>query len=58
MHDGEWRNLAELAAEAEAEGSEAGVSARLRDLRKVRFGGYTVNRRYVEGGLWEYQLIT
>lgn len=40
-------------------GSEAGISARLRDLRKDKFGGHTVNKRRrgdPKNGLWEYQL--
>lgn len=42
-------------------GTEASVSARLRDLRKERFGGYTVDRRRMPGlepdtGLWEYRV--
>jgi hypothetical protein len=55
MSDGGWRTLAQI-AEA-VSGSEAGVSARLRDLRKREHGSHTVNRRRVSGGLWEYQLI-
>lgn len=58
MADGRWRTLAEI-AEA-AGGSEAGVSARLRDLRKERFGGHTVERRRrgePSAGLWEYRLL-
>lgn len=54
MADKKWRTLAEISATVG--GSEAGVSARLRDLRKPRFGSYTVNRRRKEGGLWEYQV--
>ena len=54
MADGTWHTLAELAAECDA--PEASVSARLRDLRKPRFGGYTVERRYVSAGLFEYRL--
>lgn len=54
MADGQWRTLRELAA---ATGDpEASVSARLRDMRKVKFGGYTVARRYVERGLWAYRV--
>ena len=34
----------------------ASVSARLRDLRKPRFGGLDVERRYVRKGLWEYRV--
>jgi len=55
MSDGKWRTLGELAREAQA--PEASVSARLRDLRKARFGGYTVNRQYVCRGLFRYQLV-
>lgn len=35
---------------------ESSVSARIRDLRKSRYGGYTIERRYVKNGLWEYKL--
>jgi len=55
MIDGEWRTLKRI---ADFTGDpEASVSAQLRHLRKVRFGRYTVNRRYVEHGLYEYQII-
>ena len=54
MSDGKWHTLAELGWRAE--GSEAGVSARLRDLRKRRFGGYRVDRRRIVEGLHEYRL--
>ena len=54
MADGAWHTLAQLADATEA--PEASVSARLRDLRKPRFGGYTVERRYVSAGLFEYRL--
>lgn len=37
-------------------GSEASVSARLRDLRKKKYGGYTVLRRYEADGLWSYRV--
>lgn len=52
--DGKWRGLAELAASVN--GSEAGVSARIRDLRKQRFGAWTIERRRVDGGYFEYRL--
>ena len=50
----DWWTLRELADRTGA--SEASVSARLRDLRKQRFGGYTVERRRVSGGLWQYKV--
>lgn len=55
MRDGRWRTLGEI--QAAVGGSEAGVSARLRDARKARFGGHKVERRRVDGGLWSYRLI-
>jgi hypothetical protein len=55
MRDGRWRRLTQIAMLAEA--PEASVSARLRDLRKDRFGSHTVERRYVAAGLWEYRVL-
>lgn len=55
MADGQWRTLG--AIRRATGGSEAGVSARLRDLRKPQFGGHTVERKRVDGGLWAYRLI-
>jgi hypothetical protein len=57
MRDGRWRTLREI-TEAVG-GSEAGVSARLRDLRKAKFGGHAVERRRrgdPRCGLFEYSL--
>ena len=36
---------------------EASVSARLRDLRKVKFGGFEVIRKRTVGGLHFYKLL-
>jgi len=55
MADGQWRTLKQLAAAVDA--PEASVSARLRDLRKPRFGGHRVERRYVCKGCFTYQLL-
>lgn len=54
MQDGQWRTLGEIASACDC--SEAAASARLRDLRKSRFGGYQVDRRRVAGGLFEYRV--
>lgn len=54
MADGKWRTLTEMAAALGY--PEASLSARLRDFRKSRFGGYSVNRKRIEGGLYAYQL--
>lgn len=57
---GGWFTLAELAALTGA--PESSVSARLRDLRKPRFGSWTVERRRRGGvsqakrGLFEYRV--
>lgn len=58
MLDGAWRTLAGLAEVVGA--PEASVSARLRDLRKPRFGSYAVERRYrgdLRRGLHEYRIV-
>ena len=54
LSTGLWYTLAELSQRTNF--PEASVSARLRDLRKARFGGYTVERKYVERGLWAYRV--
>lgn len=54
MWDGRWHTLDELAAAADA--PQASVSARIRDLRKPKFGAYKVERRHVKGGLFEYRI--
>lgn len=55
MKSGEWFTLSKL--QGIVGGSEAGISARIRDLRKASFGGYNVERRRVaESGLWEYRI--
>lgn len=55
MEDGRWRTPPEL--EEHTGHPWASISARLRDMRKQRFGAHTVNRRYVENGLYAYQLV-
>lgn len=51
MSTGAWHTLASLSM---ATGDpQASVSARLRDLRKH---GYTVDKEYLERGLWKYRM--
>jgi hypothetical protein len=69
MQDGYWRTLGEIDRamdilnrtrdEGRTNTSEASISARLRDLRKPRFGGYLVERRARdrERGLYEYRML-
>lgn len=55
MKDGRWRTLSEIAERVH--GSEAGISARLRDLRKREYGGHAVERDNIGGGTCTYRLI-
>lgn len=55
LADGAWWTLATLAARTGD--PEASVSARIRDLRKGRFGGYTVQADNVGRGTWRYRLV-
>lgn len=57
MEDGAWRTYAEI--KRVTGGSEGGIGARLRDLRKPQHGRRTVARRRrddPEAGAWEYRL--
>jgi hypothetical protein len=57
MLDGQWRTLAEISAITGD--PQASISARLRDLRKVKFGSYIIGRRrrgLAKHGIHEYQL--
>lgn len=57
MLDHRWRTLNAVAVRTGH--PESSVSARLRDLRKPKFGAYKVERRlvYPGSGLWEYRLL-
>jgi hypothetical protein len=60
MSDGEWRTFKQLINEAAVQGvypSENGVSARIRDLRKPKFGGHRVDKKRISGGLYAYRLV-
>lgn len=53
---GRERTVPEIAADLHF--PECSISARLRDLRKPRFGGYRVeSRRVTPGGLYTYRLL-
>jgi hypothetical protein len=55
LKSGRWWKLHELAAVSGA--SEAGASARIRDLRKPKFGNHQIARRRISGGLYEYRMV-
>lgn len=54
LADGAWHTLAQL--HQQTSDPEASISARIRDLRKGRFGGWTVEARSDGGGTWLYRL--
>lgn len=55
MNDGEWRTLSRISTITGD--PEASISAQLRHLRKPRFGGFEVEKRYINNGLYEYRLL-
>jgi len=54
MADEKWHTLYEIGRITSE--PEASISARIRDLRKAKFGGHIVERRYLGDGTWEYRL--
>jgi hypothetical protein len=59
MKDGQWRTPAEIVAAISTPGrpwSDSSVTARLRDLRKKRFGGFDVPTRRRTDRVHEYRV--
>lgn len=59
MLDGEWHTIPEIMRALQIPSASASsVTARIRDLRKSKFGSYEVESRRVKGerGLWEYRV--
>jgi hypothetical protein len=55
MRDGQWRSLQDIATTTGD--PETSISAQLRHLRKPRFGGHSVEKRWVAlARTWEYRL--
>lgn len=54
LSDRKWHTLSEIAQRIG--GSEAGISARIRDLRKPKFGNHKIDRQHIGGGLWRYRI--
>ena len=55
MSDGQWHTLDQIERITGYE--KQSISARLRDLRKTRFGSHTIERRRFTAGVYEYRLI-
>lgn len=60
MADGKWRTFKQIGYGIYAKygliASEASISARLRDLRKPKFGQHVVERQRVGKGLFKYRV--
>lgn len=58
MRDGRYRTLGTIMVIVGGT-SEAGVSARLRDLRKPKFGGYLIEKKRLvdAAGTWMYRML-
>ena len=54
MSDGKWHTLSQI--EKITGAPQASISARLRDLRKKKFGAHIVERECFQTGLWFYRL--
>lgn len=55
IKDGQWKTLEEV---SEITGDTTpSISARLRDLRKKKFGGHTILKRKVNDNLFEYKIV-
>jgi hypothetical protein len=55
MMTGRWLTLRDIAARTDD--PEPSISAQLRHLRKPRFGGFIIEKRFVADGLYEYRLL-
>ena len=54
MADARWRSLGDI--EEVTGDPQASISAQLRHLRKPRFGGHQVEKKYLGDGLYHYKL--
>lgn len=55
MKDGRWRTIGEICEHCKY--PQQSVSARLRDLRKEKYGAHTVERNRVSAGTYEYRVL-
>lgn len=60
LSDGLWRSSYDVQHELAALGihaSESSVTARIRDLRKARYGGLTIECKPERAGRWVYRVV-
>lgn len=55
MKDGRWYGASQLCELANV--SPLSITARIRDLRKPKFGSHTIERKLISGGYHEYRLV-
>lgn len=55
MKDGRWYGASQLCELANV--SPLSITARIRDLRKRKFGSHTIERKLIIGGYHEYRLV-
>jgi len=55
LRDGEWKTLEEVSSITGD--TTPSISARLRDLRKPRFGNHLIIKRKVNDNLFEYRMV-
>ena len=55
LSDGQWHTLYDV--HRVCGGSESGCSARIRDLKKDRFGGLIIEKRRQSAGVWLYRMV-
>lgn len=56
MKDKEWHSLREISVLIG--GTEASISARIRDLRKPEYGSHSIERKHVKNGLFLYRMVS
>lgn len=61
MGDGAWRTLDEISEDVQSRYGvrcpPASASAQLRHLKKPQFGGHTMLKKHIVGGLYVYRII-
>jgi|TARA_B100000586_G_scaffold265245_1_gene236684 hypothetical protein len=55
LNTGRWFTLRQLADLIKA--PEASVSARIRDLRKPKFGEHNIEHERLSNGVWRYRMV-
>jgi hypothetical protein len=57
MQDGEWHSLTEFLTVCKLKYGTASLTARIRDLRKTKFGAHNIESRNRKAQLFEYRLV-